>query len=483
MTRLVMGPFNRVEGDLEVRLTLADGAVAEAHVSSPLYRGFEQILEGRPPLDALTIAPRICGICSVSQSLAASTALRLAAGGTIAANGRLAANLVHAAENIADHLTHSFVFFLPDLTREAYAPEPWHPFAVDAYAAGKGRRTEAVLRLRARLLHVVGLLAGKWPHTLALQPGGTTVAADAGTKARLLAALRDVRDGLETHVFAAPLERIAGLETPRDLSAYATEEAAESADFRFFLRVADGLDFYQLGRCTERYMSFGAYETDDDGTRLFAPGLWQDGAARPLDAGQITEDPTRAWMDGTPASPDTGRPQPDPDKPDAYTWCLAPRLGGETVQVGALARQVIDGQPLLRALVARDGGSVAGRVIARYVEIARLIPQMEAWVRALRPREPFCADFDTPQDGTAVGLVEAARGSLGHWLTIRDGRISHYQIIAPTTWNFSPRDGAGMPGPLEQALVGTPVAEGDQTPVAVQHVVRSFDPCMVCTVH
>ena len=103
---------------------------------------------------------------------------------------------------------------------------------------------------------------------------------------------------------------------------------------------------------------------------------------------------------------------------------------------------------------------------------------------ALRPGEPFClAPSEPVAEGTAIGLVEAARGTLGHWLTARDGRIDGYQIVAPTTWNFSPRDEAGTPGALEQALVGTPVQTDETTPVAVQHVVRSFDPCMVCTVH
>ena len=86
-------------------------------------------------------------------------------------------------------------------------------------------------------------------------------------------------------------------------------------------------------------------------------------------------------------------------------------------------------------------------------------------------------------EGRGEGLVEAARGALGHWIAVSSGRISHYQIVAPTTWNFSPRDAAGVPGPLEQALAGTPVgADGAGAP-AVQHVVRSFDPCMVCTAH
>ena len=86
-------------------------------------------------------------------------------------------------------------------------------------------------------------------------------------------------------------------------------------------------------------------------------------------------------------------------------------------------------------------------------------------------------------DGSGVGLVEAARGSLGHWATVRGGRITRYQIVAPTTWNFSPRDGAGRPGPLEAALVGLEVGEAGAAAPAIQHVVRSFDPCMVCTAH
>ena len=78
--------------------------------------------------------------------------------------------------------------------------------------------------------------------------------------------------------------------------------------------------------------------------------------------------------------------------------------------------------------------------------------------------------------------MEAARGTLGHWLVVRGGEIHGYQIVSPTTWNFSPRDAEGRPGPLEQALVDLP-ADGEEAAVLVQHVVRSFDPCMVCTVH
>ena len=72
--RLVVGPFNRVEGDLEVRLELHSGRVARAEVNAPMFRGFETMLPGRDAHDALVIVPRICGICSVSHSVAAARA-------------------------------------------------------------------------------------------------------------------------------------------------------------------------------------------------------------------------------------------------------------------------------------------------------------------------------------------------------------------------------------------------------------------------
>ncbi|HIJ63866.1 MAG TPA: HupV protein, partial [Rhodospirillaceae bacterium] len=119
-SRLVIGPFNRVEGDLEVRLDLADGRVAAAYVTAPLYRGFERMLIGRPPSDALVITPRICGICSLAQGTAAARALASAAGLTPPVNGRRMADLLLACENAADHLTHFYLFFMPDFARAGY---------------------------------------------------------------------------------------------------------------------------------------------------------------------------------------------------------------------------------------------------------------------------------------------------------------------------------------------------------------------------
>ena len=476
-----MGPFNRVEGDLEVTLDLAEGRIRSAQVSSSLYRGFENMLVGRDPLDALVLVPRICGICSVAQSAAAAAALAAAAGIVMPANGRLAQNLIQATENVADHLTHFYCFFMPDFAREHYAGQPWHAALAARFRAQHGTALGEFLPARAGLLRVLGYLAGKWPHTLALQPGGTTRSVTPTGKVRLNAVLREFRGFLEGTVFADTLENVAALPTRQALAAWAE---THDGDFAAFLRAAATLDLHRIGRASDVFLSFGAY---GDGAAAFFPaGVLAAGrtAIEPLDPAAIVEDVSHAWLAGDAALPPArGETRPMLDgKAAAYTWCKAPRYGGRVVETGALARQLLAAQPLARDLVA-DGASVTARIVARFLEVAQLLPQMERWLQAIVPGDPFCAPWVAPAEASGVGCVEAARGALGHWLTIERGRIAGYQIIAPTTWNFSPRDAAGQPGALEQALAGLPVAADDKSPVIVQHVVRSFDPCMVCTVH
>lgn len=472
--RITLGPFNRVEGDLEVHLDLdSAGEVQEARVNSPLFRGFENILIGRAPADALAIVPRICGICSVAQSAAAASALADAMGLTPAPNGVLARNLIQATENLADHLTHFYLFFMPDFARAAYAERSWYPAMADRFAAVKGSAAEEVLPARANFLKMMGFLAGKWPHTLALQPGGSTRAMSAAERIRILALLRDFRAFLEGRLLGDRLEAVSALPSEDALAAWA---AGRPGDFPAFLAAAADLGLETLGQGSGCFMSYGAYG-------LFPAGTWCAGTeASPLDPGRISEDTCHAWLaDGDALHPTRGETLVDAEKPDAYTWCKAPRYGGTALEVGALARQLVGAHPLLRDLVLRHGGSVTARVTARMIELATILPAMESWVRELAPGEPFCTHGPQTDEAEGAGLVEAARGSLGHWIAIRRGRIARYQIVAPTTWNFSPRDREGRPGPLEQALVGLPAGEG--APPLVQHVVRSFDPCMVCTVH
>jgi Ni,Fe-hydrogenase I large subunit len=483
MTRVVIGPFNRVEGDLEVTLEVDSGLVREARVSTPLYRGFEQLLIGRPAEDALVIAPRICGICSVSQSLAAAATLRAAQNLQPASNGLLAANIAHAAENIADHLTHFYMFFMPDFARAYYAERSWHAAIAHRFKATSGTGLREALAARARLLEVMGLIAGKWPHSLAFRPGGVTRVIDLGEQMRFVALLTEFRTFIEQTIFAAPIEEVIELASANAVDVF-VEGCAAEGDFAAFVRVARELNLERMGFGPGLLMSSGAYLSADG--HYFPSGLFDvkksKMAAVPL--GEIREDVSHSWMRDTAADPAVAETIPDMRRETAYSFAKAPRLDGRAVEVGALARQCVAGHPLIRDLLQRAGASnVFARVIARLLEIAILTRAAQDWANSLRVKDSFCA-YDLPfLDGSVTGFVEAARGTLGHWATLRDGQILRYQIIAPTTWNFSPRDKTGTPGPLEFALAGLEVGNDGASSVAVQHVVRSFDPCMVCTAH
>jgi Ni,Fe-hydrogenase I large subunit len=87
-----------------------------------------------------------------------------------------------------------------------------------------------------------------------------------------------------------------------------------------------------------------------------------------------------------------------------------------------------------------------------------------------------------PAVAEGIGLTEGPRGALGHWMSINAGLVAHYGIVAPTTWNASPRDEQGVAGPIERALEGITLADPSH-PIEALRVVHSFDPCLQCAVH
>jgi hydrogenase large subunit len=176
-----------------------------------------------------------------------------------------------------------------------------------------------------------------------------------------------------------------------------------------------------------------------------------------------------------------------------YSWATA--VSHEDfgrLEAGPFARQMVAGgrhgeewqhyDPLILDMFKRMGGpSLHLRQIARMHETVKLYRQAERCLREFRLAEPWYVK-PTERDGRGWGATEAIRGALCHWIEVKDGKIKNYQIIAPTTWNVGPRDGKGTQGPIEQALMGAPIADPTD-PVEVGHVARSFDPCLVCTVH
>lgn len=107
---------------------------------------------------------------------------------------------------------------------------------------------------------------------------------------------------------------------------------------------------------------------------------------------------------------------------------------------------------------------------------------MAEWVLQIKLDEPVAVGHKIPESAEGMGLWDASRGALGHWISIRNQKIARYQAVVPTTWNASPHDGKNQPGPIEEALLGAPVGDGNN-PFALARIVRSFDPCIACAVH
>jgi len=478
--KVTLGPVNRVEGDLEVQLTLAEHKVASAQVQSTLYRGFENLLTGKTAMDALAITPRICGICSVSQSVAAARAIADFANIPMAANGERVTNILLATEVVTDLLTHFYLFFMPDFTHPGYQKEAWAEQVAKRFTSVKGERHGIMLKARAEFLHIMGILAGKWPHSMVFQPGGVSKVVSMSEQIKLLGIVSNFKQFLEAVMFGDTLENIARLDSEQALSHWHQENQANQGDFSLFLALSQALSLQGRGSSQNNFLSFPAYPSAVG--HLYPGGVAIKGNFAPLNTALIDEQLDYSKLYGSHAHPSSGLTQPDTSKEGAYTWSKAPRYDGHVMETGAIARQYIAREPLAVSLVSSSGSNIHNRIVLRLVEMAKLVLQIEQWLTEIKPNDSFCHHQSLPREGQGMGLSEAARGALGHWIRVENGKIANYQLVAPTSWNFSPRDNQGHPGALEYALAGIDY-QSERDKQMLQHIIRSFDPCMLCTVH
>jgi Ni,Fe-hydrogenase I large subunit len=130
---------------------------------------------------------------------------------------------------------------------------------------------------------------------------------------------------------------------------------------------------------------------------------------------------------------------------------------------------------------------IIGRIAARTLECKMVADAMFQWGLDIienikKGNAAVYNDYKIPDKAQGIGLWEAPRGALGHWIDVDGKKIKNYQCVVPTTWNVCPRDDNGVRGPIEDALIGTPVHDAEK-PLEILRVVHSFDPCLACTVH
>ncbi|UCE60579.1 MAG: nickel-dependent hydrogenase large subunit [Phycisphaerales bacterium] len=460
-TTITIDPVTRIEGHLEIEVTVDDVGgeqqVVDAKSAGTMFRGFEMILIGRDPRDAAQYTQRICGVCPVSHAMASCMNLDNAFGVTPPDNGRILRNLVLGANYIQSHLLHFYHLSAVDFidTTGLLDMSPWTPryvttdMATGTVAEDLVNHYLTALAMRRKAHQMGAIFGGKLPCTGSFVVGGITENVTAENVADFRTLLTELRAFIDD-VYIPDVTAVAGLFP----------------------------SYYSLGVGYGNLLSFGVFDQDAGGTtKLFDAGRYTDGSPGSLDPAEITEYVTHAWY--TPAcddkNPADGVTEPDATKPGAYSWLKAPRYLDKPHELGPLARMWINGDYT-------NGISVLDRIMARALEAKKIADEMDTWLDDLVPGDPVYQASSIPQTATGMGLTEAPRGALGHWMSIDNSVISRYQVITPTNWNASPKDHLNQVGPIESAMVGTPVPDAAQ-PVEVLRVVHSFDPCLACAVH
>ena len=490
-------PLNRAEGDLEIRVEVEDGQVTDAWSSGTMFRGFENLLRGRGARDGLVITPRICGICCTSHLMAAAKALDAVSGVTPPDNAIRLRNIGLMVEHVQSDVRQSVLMFMVDFANPAYAEHSLFDEAVRRYAPLQGTSCIDVIKETKKVLEIVAIIGGEWPHSTFMVPGGVAFGPSATDLVNCRYQLAFYRQWYEKRVLGCSLERWRAVASAADLDRWLAESTAHrDSELGFFIRFARLAGLEAMGRGHGNFLSYGnfdlpretAVEAVDGGRMLVPAGFAVGTEVQPFDHLNIAEHVNHSWFKDYDGGRHPFEGETNPSARDGgdgkYSWAKAPRYRDMPAETGPLAEAVIAGDPLFVDLVKERGPNAFSRCLARMTRPATLFPAMDAWLGEIsHDREG--AFYEPPgkiTEGEGCGLAQAARGALGHWVRIRGGRISHYQIITPTAWHASPRDSQGLRGGWEEALIGTPIGDAEN-PVNAGHVVRSFDPCLVCTVH
>jgi [NiFe] hydrogenase large subunit len=514
MARIVIDPITRIEGHLAIEVEVQDGKVKDAWTSGTLFRGFEIILKGRDPRDAYHITQRICGVCPTSHGHAAALCLESACKIKPPDQGRLVRNMIEGAQFLHSHILWFYHLAALDFVdvvaalkaqpkepslREvqqrlqafvnsgqlgpfanAYWGHPAYKLPADLNLQGVAHYLEAIQK-QAQASHISAIFGGRMPMTMTTPAGGSVHIPTVAEMDNLLPRLEELRAWVNQALIP-------------DVLAIVPHYA----------------EYTQLGTGPRNFLAWGVFDdaSFDPKNRLLPSGILTDGQIRHQEVDQriVTEDVTHGWYkDRRPEHPSVGVTEPEFTEWNVeakYTWGKAPRYGDRPMETGALARMLVAyarGNEKVRALVDRALAalgaagkpevllSVAGRIAVRALEAQLVADAMVDWANEILEhlksgKTATFTEFSIPQQAEGVGLWEAPRGALGHWNEIHGGRLANYQVITPTCWNISPRDARGVRGPIEQALVGTPVAD-PKRPLEILRVAHSFDPCLACTVH
>ncbi len=513
-SKMHISPLGRVEGDLDLTITVNDGVVTDAWTTASMFRGFEIILKGKDPQAGLIVTPRICGICGGSHLYKAVYALDTAWKTHVPQNGTLVRNIAQACETLQSIPRWFYALFAIDLTNKNYAKLPEYDEVVRRFAPFVGTSYEKGVTLSGKPVEVYALFGGQWPHSSFMIPGGVMCAPTLSDVTRAIAILDYwKREWLEGAWLGCSIDRWLENKTWADVLKWADEnDSQRNSDCGLFIRFALKAGLDKFGKGCGAYLATGTYFQPElyenptiDGRNdalINRSGVYDGSGYHDFDHLRVREDITNSFYRGSSLlHPWDGVTEPidpaDGEKQGKYSWAKSPRYevpnkGLIPLEAGPLSRQVIAGKPnaashqdfdgLFLDAIRTVGPSVLVRVMARMHEAAKYYKLSRKWLDELDLHGKFYTKPAELAEGKGFGSTEAARGSLSDWIVLKNGRIENYQVVTPTAWNIGPRDSQKVNGPMEKAFIGARITDPSD-PVEMGHVARSFDSCLVCTVH
>ncbi len=483
-----ISPFTRIEGHLSVETEVKDGVVVSARCRGEMFRGFENLLIGRRPLDAQRITQRICGVCHEVHGIASARALAKLYGIEPPPNGALLHDIILAIHMASDHMLHFYHLSVPDYVdfgavlkykgRDPLIKEvkewvklkgPWlFTRKVPGDYLDEPKKAIPFVAHYLKALEIVGraaqglaVLGGKAPFAHTVFPGGVTIE----LTPEKVAKVSDIVDDLYRFTLETYLPDV--------------------------LRLGNLFpEYFHIGQGYFNLICYGGFYSL--GEPLFKPGVLIDGEEKPFEVEKIVEHVAYSYYKGEARSFRDGETKPAYGKTGAYSWIKAPRYDGYPMETGPLSRVWFskNGRQELLGYLKKSGFnekcafSTMGRHLARALETRLLLEFVQRALAALDFNGPTIVTVnpEAPVTGSGMALSNAARGELLHYIEAKNGYITRYQCVTPSTWNFSPRDAEKRPGPVEKALEGTPVRFQEGL-IEVGRVVRSYDPCLACSVH
>ncbi len=510
---LNISPVGRVEGDLDVKVYIDKGKVVRAHTQAAMFRGFEKIMQGKDPQSGLIVTPRICGICGGSHLYCASSALDTAWGTELSPNALLLRAIGQATETLQSIPRWYYAIFAADMANKKFANKPLYKEVVKRWSAYVGTTFQTGLTASALPVQIYALFGGQWPHSSYMVPGGVMCAPTLKDITRAHAILRQFKnDWLEATWLGCSIERYMEIKTWDDMLAWVDEnEAQKNSDLGLLIRAGQEFGLDTFGQGVGKFLATGTYLHKDmynkptiegrNDALISSSGFYDGKEWHEFDHLKVSEDVKHSWYADQPDGLHPWEePAPTPMKSQTlehsdfsaqYSWAKSPRYDGHAAETGPLARVVMNANPknkehqirdpLFGDIITKLGPSVFTRVLARMHEAPRIYTLIDKWLGEIDLDGVF---YNKPveKDGKGFGATEAARGALAHWIEIENGVIKNYQVMAPTTWNVGPQGAKDDPGPIESALMGIEI-EDPHDPVEVGIVARSFDSCLVCTVH